>query len=156
MQCYELSGQHYDCASSVKRNGFNGRAADHRPNISPVNDKRRLTWCKERRHWPVDNWKRVIWSGIMLYLVEVRLENLSVANSWRTIPASMCNDNSEIWRRWHYSVGVFFMEWTWPSRNTARNSKCRMVQGHLTSCILATVGGQFADDDCLYQHDNAL
>jgi hypothetical protein len=39
---------------------FHGRAAAHNPNISPVNANRRLKWCKERRHWTVDNWKRVI------------------------------------------------------------------------------------------------
>jgi hypothetical protein len=41
---------------------FDGRAAAHKPNISPTNAKRRLNWCKERRHWRADNWKRVIWS----------------------------------------------------------------------------------------------
>jgi transposase len=40
---------------------FHGRAAAHKPNISPVKAKRLLKWCKERRHWTVDNWKRVIW-----------------------------------------------------------------------------------------------
>jgi hypothetical protein len=47
--------------------GFHGRAAAHKPNISPVNAKRRLKWCKERRHWTVDNWKRVIWSDESCY-----------------------------------------------------------------------------------------
>jgi hypothetical protein len=41
--------------------GFHGPAAAHKPNISPVNAKLRLNWCKERRHWTVDNCKRVIW-----------------------------------------------------------------------------------------------
>jgi hypothetical protein len=27
--------------------GFHGRAAAHKPNISPVNTKHRLKWCKE-------------------------------------------------------------------------------------------------------------
>jgi hypothetical protein len=47
--------------------GFHGRAAAHKPNISPVNATRRLKWCKERRHWTVDNWKRVIWSDESRY-----------------------------------------------------------------------------------------
>jgi hypothetical protein len=41
--------------------GFHGRAAAHKPNISPVTVKRRLKWCKKRRHWTVDNWKHLIW-----------------------------------------------------------------------------------------------
>jgi hypothetical protein len=51
-------------------------------------------------------------------------------NAWRTIPASMCNANSELWRRWHNSVGMLFIEWTWPSCDTTWKSKCRMRQGH--------------------------
>jgi hypothetical protein len=108
--------------------GFHGRTAAHNPNISPVNAKRRLKWCKERRHWTVDNWKRVIWG------------EESHCNMWRSdgrvrvwrmpVRASMCSANSEIWRRWHYSVEVFFMEWTWPSRNTVWKSKRGRIQGH--------------------------
>jgi transposase len=30
--------------------GFQGRAAAHKPNISPVNSKGHLKWCKERLH----------------------------------------------------------------------------------------------------------
>jgi transposase len=40
--------------------GFHGRAAAHKPNISPVNAKRLLKWCRGLLHWTVDNWKRVI------------------------------------------------------------------------------------------------
>jgi hypothetical protein len=46
---------------------FHGRAAAHEPNISPVNAKRRLKLCKERRHWTVDNWKSVIWGDRSRY-----------------------------------------------------------------------------------------
>jgi hypothetical protein len=47
--------------------GFHGRAAAHKPNNSPMNAKRRLKWCKERRHWTVNNWKRVVWSDESRY-----------------------------------------------------------------------------------------
>jgi transposase len=47
--------------------GFHGQAAVHKPNISPVNAKRRLKWCKERCHWTLDNWKCVIWSDESFY-----------------------------------------------------------------------------------------
>jgi hypothetical protein len=52
--------QHHDCASKVMRMMFHAQAAAHKPNISPVNAKRHLKLCKERRHWTVDSWKRVI------------------------------------------------------------------------------------------------
>jgi hypothetical protein len=44
----------------------------------------------------------------MLYHVAVRWEGFGVVNAWKTIPASMCSANSEIWRRWHYNVGGVF------------------------------------------------
>jgi hypothetical protein len=77
----------------------------------------------------------------------VRWEGLGVANAWRTIPASMCIANGEIWRRWHYSVGVFFME------RTIYNAEG--YKDILTRYVLSTVEDQFGDDDCLYQHDSA-
>jgi transposase len=46
---------------------FHGRAAVHKPNISPVNAKRLLKWGKERRHWTVGNWKRLIWGDESCY-----------------------------------------------------------------------------------------
>jgi hypothetical protein len=66
----------------------------------------------------------------MLYHVAVRWEGLGVTNAWRVRPASMCSANSDIWRRWNYSVEVFFMELTWPSRNTARKYKRKRIQGY--------------------------
>jgi hypothetical protein len=76
-----------------------------------------------------------------------------MANAWRMIPASMCSANSEIWRSWHYSVGVFFMEWTWPSRNTHGNLNVIGYKDILTHCVLTTVEDQFGDDDCVFQHE---
>jgi hypothetical protein len=81
--------------------GFHGRAAAHKPNISPVNTKRLLKWYKERRHWTVDNETCDLGWWITLYQAAVRREGLGVANAWRKIPASMCSANCEIWRRWH-------------------------------------------------------
>ncbi|MBJ5664486.1 hypothetical protein JGG94_23270, partial [Salmonella enterica subsp. enterica serovar Infantis] len=46
----------------LKNLGFHGRAAAHKPNITPQNAKRRLQWCKAHRHWTVDMWKNVLWS----------------------------------------------------------------------------------------------
>jgi transposase len=49
--------------------GYHGRAAAHKPIISPVNTKHCLKWCKERRHWTVDSWKHVIWSDESRYIM---------------------------------------------------------------------------------------
>ncbi|CAI9540996.1 unnamed protein product, partial [Staurois parvus] len=42
--------------------GFHGRAAASKPSITQCNVKRRMPWCKARRHWTLEQWKRVLWS----------------------------------------------------------------------------------------------
>jgi hypothetical protein len=37
-----------------------------------------------------------------------------------------------------------------------RNVNAEGYKDVLTRCILSTVEGHFGDDDCLYQHDNAI
>ena len=42
--------------------GFHGRAAASKPYISKCNAKRQMQWCKARRHWTLEQWRRVLWS----------------------------------------------------------------------------------------------
>ena len=42
--------------------GFNGRAAASKPYITKCNAKCRMQWCKARRHWTLEQWRRVLWS----------------------------------------------------------------------------------------------
>uniref|UniRef100_A0AAZ3RZJ4 Transposase Tc1-like domain-containing protein n=1 Tax=Oncorhynchus tshawytscha TaxID=74940 RepID=A0AAZ3RZJ4_ONCTS len=41
---------------------FYGRAAVHKPKITMRNAKWRLEWCKARRNWTLEQWKRILWS----------------------------------------------------------------------------------------------
>jgi hypothetical protein len=41
---------------------FDCRAAAHKPKIIMRNAKLRLEWCKARRRWTLEQWKRVLWS----------------------------------------------------------------------------------------------
>jgi hypothetical protein len=34
----------------------------HKPKITMRNAKRRLERCKARRHWTLEQWKRILWS----------------------------------------------------------------------------------------------
>jgi transposase len=56
--CLELRGM-----------GSNWWAAAHKQNISPVNAKYHLKWCKEQWHWTLDNWKHVIWGDESSYIM---------------------------------------------------------------------------------------
>jgi hypothetical protein len=60
--------------------GFDGQASAHKANILPVNAKRRLEWCKERRRWAMDIWKGVIWSDESRYIMRRSNEKVWV---WR-------------------------------------------------------------------------
>ena len=51
----------------INKLGFHGRAAVHKPLITRTNATRRLQWCRERRHWTVDQWKTVVWSDESRY-----------------------------------------------------------------------------------------
>ncbi len=42
--------------------GFHGRAAASKPYITKCNAKRRMQWCKARRHWTLEQWRLVLWS----------------------------------------------------------------------------------------------
>jgi hypothetical protein len=50
--------------------GFHGRAVAHKPKITMHNAKCRLEWCKARRHWTLEQWKRILWSDESLLLDE--------------------------------------------------------------------------------------
>jgi len=50
-QCIEFHGM-----------GFYGRAAASKPYITKGNAKRLMQWYKARRHWTLEQWRRVLWS----------------------------------------------------------------------------------------------
>jgi hypothetical protein len=41
---------------------FHGQAATYKPKIIVRNTKRRLEGCKARRHWTLEQCKRILWS----------------------------------------------------------------------------------------------
>ena len=41
--------------------GFHGRSASHKPKKTMRNANRRLEWCKARRLWTLEHWKRLFW-----------------------------------------------------------------------------------------------
>jgi hypothetical protein len=136
--------------------GFHGRTAAHKPNISPVNAKRRLKWCKEQRHWTVDNWKRVIWSDESHYVMwqsNGRVWMWQIPGE-RYLPACVVptvkfvGGGIRVW-------GYFSWNRLGPLVILQENVNAEGYKDILTCCILSVVEAQFSDNNCLYQHDNA-
>ena len=42
--------------------GLTGCVAAKRPMLTAVHRKRRLDWCRERKDWTADQWKKILWS----------------------------------------------------------------------------------------------
>jgi hypothetical protein len=46
----------------VRKQGIKKWLAKKRPILTEQNAKERYKWCKERRYWRVEEWKKYIWS----------------------------------------------------------------------------------------------
>jgi hypothetical protein len=136
--------------------GFHGRADARKPNISSVSAKCRLKWCKEQRHWTVNNWKRVIWGDESRYTMSRSDWRVWV---WRMpgeryLPACVVSTvkfgagGTTVW-------GCFSWNELGPHVVLHGNLNAAGYKKILTPCVLFTVEDQFGDDHCLYQHNNA-
>jgi hypothetical protein len=136
--------------------GFHGQAAAHKPNILPVNAKLCLKWYKERCHWTVDNWKRVMWGDESPYTMWRSNKRVCV---WRmpgkrylpvcVVPAVKFGGGGiRVWR-------CFSWNGLGPLVILHGNLNIEIYKVILTRCVLSTIEDQFGDDDCLYQHDSA-
>uniref|UniRef100_A0AAZ3SI06 Transposable element Tc1 transposase n=1 Tax=Oncorhynchus tshawytscha TaxID=74940 RepID=A0AAZ3SI06_ONCTS len=79
--------------------GFHVRAAAHRTKIPMRKAKNWLEWRKARRHWTLEQWKRVLWSDESCFTISQT--NLGLADTRRTLPGQMhsanCGGGIMIW-----------------------------------------------------------
>jgi hypothetical protein len=136
--------------------GFHGRTAAHKPNISPVNTKHLLKWCKERLHWTVENWERVIWGDESCYTMWQSNGRVWVWQMPGERYLSACvaptlkfgGDCITVW-------GCFSWTGLGPLIMLHGNLNTEGYKDVLTRCILSMVEDQFGNHSCLYQHDSA-
>uniref|UniRef100_A0A674ACK1 non-specific serine/threonine protein kinase n=1 Tax=Salmo trutta TaxID=8032 RepID=A0A674ACK1_SALTR len=91
----------------LREMGFHGQTTAHKPKITMRNAKCRLEWCKARRHWTLEQWKRVLWTDESPFTVW--RANLGLADARRMLPAQMHSAN---WR--NNDLGLFFKVWAKP------------------------------------------
>jgi transposase len=46
----------------LRSNGLHGYIARRKPMLTPLHHRRRLQWCRERKHWSVQQWRRVLFT----------------------------------------------------------------------------------------------
>ena len=88
---------------------FHSQGAAHKYKITMQNSKRRLEWCKARRHWTLEQGKRILWSDESHFNLAVHRTNLGLTDASRTLPAPMHSDNCKVWKRRNNGLGLFFM-----------------------------------------------
>ena len=105
--------------------GFHGRAALSKPYITKCNAKHRIQWCKARRHWTLEQGKRVLWrdesrfsiwqsdGGVWVWLLPGKRYLYDCI-----VPSVKFDGGGD------YSVGLFFRSWARPLRSSERNSEC--------------------------------
>ena len=136
--------------------GFHGRAAVHKPLITARNATRRLQWCKERRHWTLEQWKSVVWSDESRYQMWRSDGRVWV---WR-MPGERCLQECIVPTVKFGGGGI--MVWScfsWyglgPLVLVAGNMNADAYQTVLDNYALPTLWAQFGIGPYLFQHDNA-
>jgi hypothetical protein len=131
---------------------FHGRAAARRPKNSPVNAKRHLKWRKKRSHWPVNNWKRVIWSDESRYTMwrsDGRIWVWWIPGERYlpacTVPTIKFVGGITVW-------GYFPWNGLGPLVILHGNPNTERYKDILTRCILSTVEDQFGPESWFESH----
>lgn len=99
----------------LKKAGFRKTKPTRKPGLTQRMRKERLQWCLDRRHWTLEDWKKVIWSDETSVVLLHRRGGYRI---WRTVEEKL--QKSCIRERWKGSSEFMF----WGSFSYEKKGPC--------------------------------
>lgn len=141
-------------SSTVRRElqimGFYGGASPSMPYITKFNAKRWMEWCEARRHWTLEEWRRVLWSDFSIWRFDGQAWVWRMAGQQNLdclVPS--VNSGEEAVIVW----GCFSGAGLGPLVPIKETLNAAAYQDILENSVLPTLWQQFGDGPFLFQHN---
>ena len=127
------------------------RATASKLYISKCNAKCWMQWCKARRHWTLEQWRRILRVSPSGNLMD--MSGFGSCQENGSCLTALCQVYSLVegglW------CGVVLQELAWPLSSSERNSECFSILRDVGQFHAPTLWEQFGHGPFLFQHDCA-